>query len=196
MISVVLGLMLNSARNTFETNNHNVLGLATEVILLDRVMRTLGPEADEARRHLGQYVRAALSETDILQPDPRAEASLEEAGTSLRAIKVADDQKLALWNDARQIYRQVVRERWVVVDAAGGAIPTPLIVTLIIWLAVVFAAMGYRAPRNAVVTTTFVAGALLISGTLFLMLEMDGSASGLIRISNAPLQRALVQIQR
>ena len=51
MTSLVLGLMLNSAKNTFETNNRDIRTLATELILFDRTMRAL-PEAEDARRHM------------------------------------------------------------------------------------------------------------------------------------------------
>jgi hypothetical protein len=196
MTSLVVGLMLGSAKDTFESNNRNVHALATEIILLDRSLRTLGAQADEARRHLVDYARTAVNEADILQADPEAEASLDATGVSLRTIRVSDDQALAVWNDARQIYRQVERERWVVVDAAGGTIPMPLIVTLIAWLAAIFVGLGYRAPRNAVVTTTFSVAALLLSAALYLILEMDRPASGLIHVSNAPVERALAQLQR
>ena len=196
MTSVLLGLMLDSAKNTYETNNNNLHALATEIILLDRNMRTLGPEADDARRHLLEYVRTVLNEAQVLDEDRQAEADLNATGVAIRAIKVSDDQKLAVWNDMRQIYRQVQRDRWVVVDAAGGTIPAPLIVMMIFWLAAIFTGLGFRAPRNAVMTTTFVTAAVLLSGALYLILEMDRPSSGLIHISNAPFQRALEQIQR
>jgi len=194
--SIVVGLMLNSAKNTFETNSRNIHALATELILLDRNLRALGPEADDARRRLIEYIRTSLNEADILAPDPKAEAALDAAGAGLRGIKVSDDQKLALWNDARELYRQVVRERWVFVDAAGGTIPTPLLVALIAWLMAIFAGLGFRAPRNAIAAATFAATALMLSSALYLVLEMDRPASGLIRISNAPFERALAELQR
>ena len=59
MTSLVLGLMLNSAKNTFETNSRDIRTLATELILLDRTMRALGPEAEDARRHLVEYVQTS-----------------------------------------------------------------------------------------------------------------------------------------
>src|SRR5262249_37410346 len=125
MTSLVLELMMNSAKDTFETNNRDIRTLATKLILLDRTMRALGPEAEDARRHLVEYVQTSLKGANILEEDPQAEASLEAAGTSLRAIRVSGEQKVALWNDARQLYRQVVRQRWVVIDQYGGADPTP-----------------------------------------------------------------------
>ena len=99
-------------------------------------------------------------------------------------------------NDARQLYRNVLRQRWVVVAASGGTIPTPLIVMLIAWLSLIFASFGYRAPRNAVVATSFVLAALLISGALYLILDMDTPATGLIQTSNGPFEKALAQFQR
>ena len=67
---------------------------------------------------------------------------------------------------------------------------------MIAWLAAIFVGLGYRVSRNAVVTTTFVVAALLLSAALYLILEMDRPASGLIHVSNAPVQRALAQLQR
>ena len=195
MTSLVLGLMLNSAKNTFETNNRNIHALATEIILLDRTMRALGSQAEDARRHLVEYVQTALKGANVLEEDPQAEASLEAAGTTLRAIRVSDEQKVALWNDARELYRQVLRQRWVVIDASGGTIPRPLIIMVILWLAVIFAGFGYGAPRNTVVMAWCFLATLLISAALYLILDMDTPTSSMVRASNAPFQRALAHMQ-
>jgi uncharacterized membrane protein len=196
MTSLVLGLMLNSAKDTFETNNRDIRTLATELILLDRTMRALGPEAEDARRHLVEYVQTSLKEVNILEENPQAEASLEAAGNSLRAIRVSDEQKVTLWNDARQLYREVVRQRWVVLDQYGGTIPPLLITMVILWLAIIFASFGYWAPRNAIVTASLCLAALLISAALYLILDMDTPSSSMTQASNVPFQRALAQLQR
>jgi hypothetical protein len=196
MTSLVLGLMMNSAKNTLETENRNVHALGTDLILLDRTMRALGPQAGEARQHLVEYVQTSLHENSILEEDPDAEASLDAVGASLRAMQLSGDQQVSLWNDARLLYRQVVQQRWLVVDQSGRTIPTPLIVMLIVWLMVIFASFGYQAPRNRVVMSSFVVAALLVSAALYLILDMDAPVSGLARTSNVPFQRALAQFQR
>jgi hypothetical protein len=196
MTSLVLGLMMNSAKNTLETDNRNVHALATDLILLDRTMKGLGPQAAEARQHLVEYVQASLHENSIVEEDPAAEAALDAVGASLRAMQLSGDQQVSLWNDARLLYRQVVQQRWVVVDQSGGTIPTPLIVMLIVWLMVIFASFGYQAPRNRIVMSSFVVAALLVSAALYLILDMDSSVSGLATTSNVPFQRALAQFQR
>ena len=194
--SLVLGLMLNSAKNTFELNNNNVRTLASQIILLDRTMRSLGPDAAEARAHLLDYTLTSIKEANIVVEDPQAEVALEAAGASLRAIHVSDDRKLALWNDARQLYRQVVQQRWVVVDTSGGTIPAPMIVLLILWLSATFAGFGYRTPDNAIMRGSFLIAAVLISGGLYVILDMDTPSSGLCRTSNLPFQRALAHLQQ
>src|SRR5215475_14039022 len=162
---LLLSLILNSAKNTLETNNRNIRALATELIQLDRTMRALGPEIEDVRRELIEYVQDVVNEGhgNPLEEKRHDEARLEAAGTKLRAIRVSDEQKVELWNSARELFRQVVRQRWVLVDASGGTIPTPLIILLILWLAFIFASFGYRAPRNASLTGSFLVAALLIS---------------------------------
>jgi len=82
------------------------------------------------------------------------------------------------------------------IDAAGGTIGTPLVVILILWLAIIFAGIGYGAPRHTIVTASFFLAALLISASLYLILDMDASTSGMFKASKIPFQRALAQGQR
>jgi hypothetical protein len=196
MTSLVLGLMMVSAKNTFETANRNVHALATDIILLDRIARALAPEADETRRRLVEYLQEATDgAANVTQEDPRAEAILDAAGASLREVRVSGEQQVALWNDARQLYRQVVQQRWVTVDEAGGTIPMPMIAMVVCWLTLIFASFGYRSSRNAIAATSFVVAALLMSGALYLILDMDAPATGLIQASERPLQHALFEFQ-
>ena len=52
MTSLVLGLMINSAKNTFEAIDRNVHAIATDSILLDRTLRRFGPDR---RRRVGGW---------------------------------------------------------------------------------------------------------------------------------------------
>jgi hypothetical protein len=83
-----------------------------------------------------------------------------------------------------------------IVEHAEGTVSTPIIAMLVAWLVLIFTSYGHRAPRNKVVVITFVLAALLISNWLYLTLGMDIPFSGPIRISSAPLQWALAQMQR
>jgi hypothetical protein len=194
--SLSLGLMLNSAKNALDTNNRNVHAFATELILLDRTIRAIGPAGEEAHRALIDYTRIALADRYVVDDNPRAEAAFEGVGASLRGIRMTGEQDIAVWNDARAAYREAIRLRLIVVDAAGQTVPTPLIVLLVVWLVIIFTSFGYRAPRVGLVTAAQVVAAILIAAAFWLILDMDSPTAGFIVTSNAPLQRALTEIDR
>jgi hypothetical protein len=192
--SLVLGLMLNSAKNTFQNVDDHLHAYATDLILLDKTVRALGPAGDSIHQGLVAYLDRALSAGPGVVPDRQAEILLEEVGNRLRMVRATDDQQTALWTEARQLYREVLDQRWIIAGQSGGTIPVPLIVVVIAWLVLIFASFGYRSPRNAVIITTFIVAALLIAASLGLILDMDNPSSGLIQVSDEPLQRVLAQI--
>jgi len=53
----------------------------------------------------------------------------------------------------------------------------------ILWLAIIFASFGYRAPCNTTVMASFFLAALLISATLYLIVDMDTATTGMIQFS-------------
>ena len=72
-----------------------------------------------------------------------------------------------------------------------------MIITLILWLAIIFASFGYRVPRSTIIMASFALAALLISFALYLILEMDSATStGVFYVGTAPFQRALEVMQR
>jgi hypothetical protein len=78
MTSLVLGLMINSAKNTFESIDHNVHAYATELILFDRSLRQYGPETQDARQSLIAYVQRVVDATSVSQKTPAVANKLSE----------------------------------------------------------------------------------------------------------------------
>ncbi|UVK37897.1 DUF4239 domain-containing protein [Mesorhizobium sp. AR10] len=201
MTSLVLGLMINSAKNTFESIDHNIHAYATELILFDRSLRQYGPETDGARQPLIAYVQRVVDATSPSQQTPvvanrLSELLLNEIGNRLTALTPPDAEHTALLQDARQHFRKVIELRWVLIEQSEGTIPGPLILMLVTWLVLIFASFGYRAPRNAVIVGTFVLSAALIAGALYLIMDMDVPFTGPIQISPAPLERALAELKQ
>ena len=173
MTSLVLGLLINSAKSTFESVDRNVHAFATELILMDEALRQYGPDVANTRQRLITYVQQAVNGTWPAQgapiiDDSRAEQLLDDVGDSLRAIK-PDAEKVELWRNVQQSYQNVVRRRWSLVEESEGALPTPLLGMLVAWLFLIYASFGYRAPRNMVVVSTLVVSAFLISGAVYLI---------------------------
>ncbi len=198
LASLVLGLMINSARTTFESVDKNVHAYATELILLGRTMDHYGPETAAARQHLLAYVQQAarhMGQSDPLLGSRHAEGMLTDVGNDLRALKPDDAERVALKQRAERRFETVYEMRWALVEQSEGSIPLPLIVLLAAWLVLIFAAFGYRAPQNAVVITTFVVSSALIAGAIYLILDMDVPFDGTIQVSSAPLDRAIAELK-
>lgn len=201
MTSLMLGLMINSAKNTFESIDHNVHAYATEMILFDRILRQYGPEADAVREPLVAYVHRVVGQWSQTEETPivanrLSEHLLSEIGTRLSALAPPDTAHSSLLEDAHQRLRKLLELRWVLIEQSEGAIPTPLIAMLVAWLALIFASFGFRAPPNAITVSTFAVSAVLIAGALYLIMDMDVPFSGPIQISPAPLERALAELQQ
>lgn len=196
MAALVLGLLLNSARNNFGAVESSVRIFATELLLLDHALLTLGPEAAPSRQLLAAYVRQALDGTwgDDHAPvveDPRAEQLLMRLGAGLRALRPGDAVRMDDWRDAMQAYRSVVRHRWSLIEASGAAVPRSLVRIVVAWLILIFASFGYRAPRNAVVVVSLIVGAFLVSAAVYLVYDLSAPFQGVIRVSPEPLRSVL-----
>ena len=69
--------------------------------------------------------------------------------------------------------------------------PFPFLVVVIFWLTVTFTSFGLFAPRNATVVAVLAVSAMSVAGAVFLILELDGPFSGVIKVSSGPLRYAL-----
>ncbi len=199
--ALVLGLLISSAKNTFESVDRNVHAFATDLILLDRSLRHYGPEASKVRQQLTAYVGQAIAGTWPAKGSPAlddraAEAMLDDVGNALMVIRPSDPMRFELWREAQNNFQSVVKRRWVLIEESEGTIPKAFLVVLVAWLILIFASFGYRAPRNAAVVTTLVVSAFLISAAVYLILDMDVPFSGPIKISPMPLLRAEEQMRR
>jgi len=199
MTSLLLGLMINSAKNTLESVDRNVHAYAIGLIVLDRTLREYGPEAMPAREHLLKYAQRAAHRTqrdDLLIADRETENMFYGVSNSLKAIEPRDRERTALWQAARQQHQKLLELRWVIVEQSEGTIPAPILVMLVAWLMLIFASFGFRAPRNAVVVASFLVASALMAAAVYLIIDMDAPFGGPIQVSAAPLERAVAEMQR
>lgn len=199
MTSLVLGLMVNSAKNTFETADKNVHAYATELILLDRILRQYGPDTAGVRQQLLAYVKQAaarMAQSDPVLGSRTAERLLDNVADGLRALTPANTEQAALRTSAEHRFATVFEMRWALIEQSEGTIPTPLIVLLAAWLILIFASFGYCAPGNSVVVASLIVSSFLIAGAIYLILDMDRPFDGTIQVPAAPLKRVIAEMQR
>jgi len=200
MCALVLGLLVSSAKGSFDRVNEELVQTAAKIILLDRVLSQYGPEAKEVRGLLRGNVASAIdvlfSEDASLRAKfdtPATVARGEDFQAKLRALSPQNDVQRSLKARALEISAEVILARWLLI-AQSGSISTPLLVVLVVWLSVIFAGFGLFANRNATVIATLFVCALSVSAAIFMILELDSPLSGLIRVSSAPLRNALAHL--
>src|SRR5262245_34996598 len=153
MSALVLGLLLASAKSSFDTRDGELRQLCANVILLDRQLAHYGPEAREARDLLRRY---ATLKIDAIWPDEAAHpvkdadtwVVLEEAQDKLRALAPQTEAQRWLKERALQVSGDVAQIRWLLSEQSEGAIPVPFLVILVFWLAIIFTSFVLFAPRN------------------------------------------------
>ena len=191
--ALVLGLLVASAKGSYDTRKDELTALSADVTLLDRVLAHYGPETRDARTVLRNAVAHALAQIS----DPGAKALENESlFDTVAELAPKGDSQRALQAQASSLMIDIGRTRWLMFAQEGSSISIPLLVVVVFWLTVNFVSFGLFANRNATVSVVLLVAALSVAGAIFLILEMDRPFEGLIRISDAPLRGALTQLGR
>lgn len=200
MTSLVLGLLISSAKGTFDDANRDVHQLAADSILLDRTLARYGHDADVTRQKFQAYVSRTIDQNiaspQSVESDLASEQLLYAVGENLANLKPKDEQRLSLWNDARQQLQKIISLRWTLLEDSKGTIPQSLLYLLGAWLTLMFASFAYLAPRNLVVAASLCLAAFLVSAAVFLIIDMDEPYSGPVSVSSEPLGHALLEMRR
>ena len=201
MSALVVGLLLASAKGSFDTRSSEIGQVFVDLILVDRQLAQYGPETNETRELLRRYTAERIEAfwpAEASRPvpsDPNSWRLLEDVQNRLRALAPANDGQRWLRDRALQLSADLSRTRWLLRgQAVHGSIPGPFLIVVIFWLTVIFGSFGLFAPRNVTVIMALLVCSLAISGAMFLILEMDQPFTGLIRISSAPARAALALI--
>jgi hypothetical protein len=198
MAALVLGLLVSSAKGSYDTQRGELTQMSANLILLDRVLVHYGPEADGARELLKQLAITMLRQLWPEEQDSVAQPPVTNVGDAyfdkIQDLAPHNDSERALQSQAQSMSINLGQLRWLLFEQSGSAISMPMLVVLVFWLAIIFAGFGALAPRNATVVATLFLCALAVSGAIFLILELDHPFQGLIKISSAPLRNAITHL--
>ena len=199
LAALVLGLLIATARGSFDAMNNGLMQTGSKIILLDRVMANYGPETKEARDLLRHSLAFALDQLspkkgkqklDKITFDPRA--GLEAIQDKLLRLSPQSESQHWLLSQALQISREISDVRWLLTQQREqSSLPMPFFVMLVFWLIIIFFSFGMISPPNATVITILLVCSLSAAGALYMILELDHPYGGLIEVSIAPLQNAL-----
>jgi hypothetical protein len=201
MTALVLGLVIATAKTSYDRQDEAIKHSAAKILLLDRVLANYEPETKETRALLRRTVAERL---DAIWPEDRAqharfgapEAVFAAQEIEAEILQLSPQTEIQRWlkSQALQIGGEITETRWLLLGGLGSAVPAPFLVVVVFWLTLIFASFGLFAPRNATVITVLFLCALSVAGSIFLILEMDEPFEGLMKVSSAPLRYALSQL--
>ena len=203
MSALVLGLLISSAKSSYDTQKAEVQQQGIHVLQLDRILARFGPDATEARNQLRQIVLTDIARTwpndgggaapyDRLQAQKEGEELFERIA---RLSPQTDAQRLDQ-SRAQQLLVNLWETNHLLAEQSGGALSWPFLMVLVFWLTVLFVGFGLFTRFNVTVIAALLVGSLSMAGAVFLILEMNQPYSGVMQISSAPLRNAVTQMGR
>jgi hypothetical protein len=192
MTALVLGLLVSSAKDSFDTKRSGVIQMAAKVAFLDRVLALYGPESAEARGELRAAIADAVQR--IWPSDRRTPGQLapnQQVGDALfvtvQRLSPRDDTQRELKAQVVTLMVDLGQLRSLLVAQSIPSISKPMLIILVLWLVVIFFSFSLIAPPNATTMLALVASAFSVACAIFLILELDQPFGGLIHIPSEPL---------
>ena len=199
MVALVLGLLIGSSKNFYDTQNSEVTEAAANVVLLDRFLVHYGSEANEARALLRESIAAMVQGAGPREGQKKSHfdptvVSGERLFDKIQELSPRNDNQRLLQSQALGLAMKLGQTRWLMFEQKSSSVPMPLLAMLIFWLTLLFTSFALFVRPNVMLVCSLLISALAVSGAIFLILEMYAPYTGLIHVSEAPLRAALAQL--
>jgi len=198
LIALIIGLLVTSAKDTYDVTNATLTQGGAEIITLDYYLSHYGAEAERVRVLLRQEVASTIKR---IWPDENTHkvdlAKMESASgmsdlyNKIRELSPHNDSQKYLRTQALHIGADMMQSRWMIIEQSQTNLPTIFLVVLTFLLTVLFTQFALLAPDNMTVKSALFICAISMSGAIFLILELNHPLEGAIKVSSAPLHKAL-----
>ena len=203
MTALLLGLLVASAKGSYDTQRSEVIQIASKVGFLDRVLAIYGQETTQTRELLRREVESTIpriwpdKKSQEAPTGPTAEQAQAQAMYgSIQKLAPQNEEQRSLKAQAFDTAIDLSKTLWLLSAQADPSIVTPLLVAVVIWLAIIFLSFGLFAPANKTVVAAMFIVALTVSSALFLILELDRPFNGVIAVSSEPIRNVLSHLGR
>jgi len=196
--ALVLGLLITSAKNVYDTQRNEVRQIAAKLVLLDGQLERYGPEARPARERQREAIGAlidriwgerALKSSTGAPYRPSVEGDL--VYTAIEALAPQNDVQRNLKFVALRTMTGITESRVLLFEQSDAGLPTPLLAVLVFWLTILLASFTLFSPINPTGGVALAIIALSASGAIYLILELNHPFSGLMQIPSDSLRNAL-----
>jgi hypothetical protein len=201
MTGLVLGMLVSSAKTFYDSEKKQVAEMASQIILLNDLLKTYGPETRQTRIEARQFVEDAIDRIW-----PKKKSQLFQLRPTNYGERVFDElQQLVPKNDAQasvktQIMSSLLslkKTYWLMyLQSEQNSMPILLMAVVTSWLVLIFVSFGIFAPRNWTVIITLIVCALATSAAILIIVAMYSPFSGILKISPVAVHDALSQMAK
>jgi hypothetical protein len=201
LAALVIGLMIASAKNTYDNQNTNIRQLGTNAVLVDQMLTKYGAEAKVARTLLRETIPSATARIwrESIAGNGGGSFVVSSTGerfyNAIENLKPANAEQTSLKARIIQLTTEMGRTRLLVFTQGEDAIPIPFFIVLVFWLVVIFASFSLFAEPGPIVVASTLLFAISVSSALFLIVDLSHPFDGLMQISNHHLQMVLPKIE-
>jgi len=198
LVALVLGLLVGSTKSTFDSINNDLVQNGAKIIALDRALVRYGPETQEIRVQLrdglANAVQRIWSDSNMeknARDGSRMPARLDKLIAGIGELNPGSDKQRQLQPQLLQMASDLLQANWLLVEETQEAVPPAFLVVLVFWLSILFMSFSLLAQHNLTSTLALLISGASISAALFLVIEMSHPFEGIIKVSAAPLLKAL-----
>ena len=200
LLVLVNGLLIWTAYGVFSTQQTELQTIAARALEFDLEMRQYGPEADEARDICGAILSGRTNSSGATTPrTPRPMRPPTGPWRPEQFLDRLDPKTPAQTNllaAARSNYGFIGEQRLLMSLQAATPVPWPLIYAVTFWSSLMFASMGLLSKLSAMSVAMLVMGSASIGLAIFLILEFSQPYTSSIRVSPAPLEQVILQLDQ
>jgi Protein of unknown function (DUF4239) len=202
LAALVLGLLIASAKTSFDTRSKEIEQFSANLTLLDRELQHFGQDEKDTRALLRDFTARKIAQTWRTDrnslpaiDDVQTVQVLDDIEDRLRVLMPQTEIQRAARSSALKLAGKLKRTSRLLAVQESGQTPRPFLVVVIFWLSILFVSYTVFAPFKATVVATILVGALSVSIAVNLIFDMDHPFAGFIKISSAPMQQALEKMR-
>jgi hypothetical protein len=199
MAALVLGLLIGSAKSSFDTQSGYVRQLTAHLIILDNLLGEYGTEVLPMRRDLrwviGHFAHRFWREKASDREAPfEASSGGEKIYLATQSLTPKTELQRALQGRLTQVINDLLQTRMLLFEGTSDPIPVPFLAILVFWLVIIFASFSLFSELNVTAFTFLMLFGVSAACALYLILELSKPFSGLMMISSEPLRQALTPL--
>jgi hypothetical protein len=197
--ALVLGLLVASANNFYNTQKAGLETVSARILQLDSLLRRYGPDAQPARDLLKEMVTNSYQ--NVWESGSRALAmpTIEQTAASMDAMfailnhlrETAPVERQYRLTKAAEIAASINDQRLQMALQVSNSLSWPFMTILVSWTGLLFFGFGMLSWVNRTTIIGLAVGSLAVASAIFLIVELSTPYSGLLRLSPEPVLRTI-----